>query len=132
MILVIGGSYQGKLEFILKKYGFCMEDVYNCNVNGNDVYSIESCYTAKVIYHYHELINKILEYQKDPLEITKDIFEKNPKVIIISNEIGYGIVPTEKFQRDYRENVGRVCCYIAEHSDTVIRVTAGIGKVIKG
>ena len=29
--------------------------------------------------------------------------------VVISNEIGYGIVPMDKFERRYRELTGRIC-----------------------
>ena len=52
-------------------------------------------------------------------------------LVIISDEIGYGLVPVDVFEREYREKSGRVNCYLAEKADQVIRVVCGIGSRIK-
>ena len=60
------------------------------------------------------------------------LYQKNPDILIISDEIGYGLVPLDPFEREWREQTGRVCCEIAARADMVLRVTAGIPLVIKG
>lgn len=57
---------------------------------------------------------------------------QNPDIILISNEIGYGIVPLDRFERDWREKTGRICCLAAQESRSVIRVLAGNPVYIKG
>ncbi|MFR1299013.1 MAG: bifunctional adenosylcobinamide kinase/adenosylcobinamide-phosphate guanylyltransferase [Blautia massiliensis (ex Durand et al. 2017)] len=34
-------------------------------------------------------------------------------MILVSEEVGYGIVPADAFERQYREAVGRVCTALA-------------------
>ena len=58
--------------------------------------------------------------------------KENPDVVIVTNELGYGVVPVDAFDRKYRETTGRVCTQAACQADTVIRVVCGIGQVIKG
>ena len=50
---------------------------------------------------------------------------------LVSQEVGYGVVPMDAFDRKYREAVGRVCTDLASKSKKVIRVVCGIGTVIK-
>ena len=52
-------------------------------------------------------------------------------VILVSDEVGYGVVPVDAFQRAYREAVGRTCTKLASFSRKVTRVVCGIGTVIK-
>ena len=52
-------------------------------------------------------------------------------VILVSEEVGYGIVPADAFERQYREAVGRVCTALAAKSSRVTRVVCGIGTVLK-
>ena len=59
------------------------------------------------------------------------LFLKNPDVILVSQEVGYGVVPVDAFDRKYREAVGRVCTKLAAYSHKVTRVVCGIGTVIK-
>ena len=51
--------------------------------------------------------------------------------ILVTDEIGYGIVPIDPFEREYREETGRICCLLAEKSEEVWRVCCGIGTRLK-
>ncbi len=57
--------------------------------------------------------------------------EKNPDVVIVTNELGYGIVPIDRFDREYRELDGRICTCLAARAQEVVRVVCGMGVVIK-
>lgn len=52
--------------------------------------------------------------------------------IVISTEIGGGVVPMDKAEREHRECAGRLACALAEKADVVIRVCCGIPQIIKG
>jgi adenosylcobinamide kinase/adenosylcobinamide-phosphate guanylyltransferase len=51
--------------------------------------------------------------------------------IIVSNEVGLGIVPQNKLARDYRDIAGRVNQKVAEKSDEVFFMVSGIPWRIK-
>ena len=61
----------------------------------------------------------------------EDFISKYNNLIIISDEIGNGIVPIDSFERDYRERTGRLLIELAKDADKVTRVFCGIGQVIK-
>ena len=129
MKLIIGGAYQGKLDYALQNYNINIKNVFESNedkllsdINKDDI---------KVIHNFHLFIKRCLEKSIDPLEEIKNCIKVNPDMIIISDEVGYGIVPMTKFDREYREMVGRICCYLAKEANEVIRVTCGIGRRIK-
>ena len=65
-------------------------------------------------------------------EIPARILKEGRQRIIITDEIGCGVVPADAFQREYRELAGRIACRIAAEASTVWQVTAGIGRCIKG
>ena len=50
--------------------------------------------------------------------------------VLVTDEIGCGIVPAEAFERLYREETGRLCCRIAGEAEEVWRVCCGIGMRI--
>ncbi len=54
-----------------------------------------------------------------------------PYVIIISNEVGYGIVPDNPLSRRFRDIAGCANQLIAREADSVFLVTAGIETKIK-
>ena len=57
--------------------------------------------------------------------------ETHPGCIIISDEIGNGIVPVNSFEREYRERTGRILVELAGRAEEVVRVICGIGQKIK-
>jgi adenosylcobinamide kinase/adenosylcobinamide-phosphate guanylyltransferase len=54
------------------------------------------------------------------------------QVILVSNEVGAGIVPENELARLYRDEAGRVNQQIAAAADRVIWMVAGIPVQIKG
>jgi adenosylcobinamide kinase/adenosylcobinamide-phosphate guanylyltransferase len=51
--------------------------------------------------------------------------------IIVSNEVGLGIVPANKLARDFRDTAGRVNQTVAGASDEVYFLVSGIPAKIK-
>lgn len=135
MIFVIGGEHQGKLDYVFDITEFKNEDILDClNIDVLKINDILKSNKA-IIYNFNNLIRELLkEYDDEGIvkEKVKDIFNNNSFSVIISNEIGYGIVPMDKFERRYRELTGRICCEIAKEAEQVHRVVCGIGTVIKG
>ena len=53
-------------------------------------------------------------------------------VVLVSNEVGTGIVPENKLARQYRDLAGAVNQTVAQHADKVVWMVAGIPVKIKG
>lgn len=67
------------------------------------------------------------------VEALVESMQKVPQsIIVVSNEVGSGIVPENKIARIYRDIAGIVNQRIAVCSDTVVLAIAGIPHVIKG
>lgn len=111
MELVIGGSFQGKYEWALSRHD--EKNIWNA---------------------FHLFVKENLACGKTADEIKKEIesrINKNPKLMIISDEIGCGIVPVTEADRNYREITGRLLCGIAEKAESVYRMTCGLVQKIK-
>ena len=125
MKLVVGGAFQGKFNFVNKQFPDVKEwlDGYTC--------SRSEIFACKGMVHFHDFIKRELKEGRSTEGLAEEIIEKNPDIIIVSNELGYGVVPVDPFDRKYREAVGRVCEILAAFSEEVYRVVCGIGTAIK-
>lgn len=124
MEMVIGGAFQGKASYAEKMYPEISW------VNGKEI-SREELFSAGGVIGFHEFIKKEMEAGISVTDLAEELIRKNPEVILVSDEVGYGVVPVDSFQRAYREAVGRVCTQLASGSRKVTRVVCGIGTVIK-
>ena len=79
------------------------------------------------------LYNKYIkmENDEDPDAYSQRLMRENPDLIVITDEIGCGIVPMDPFERAWREKTGRICISLAAFSRKVIRMNCGIAAVIK-
>ena len=53
-------------------------------------------------------------------------------VVVVSNEVGHGIVPDNALARRFREAQGHLNCALAAQADLAVLVTAGLPQVLKG
>lgn len=65
------------------------------------------------------------------LKIIACLKKKNVCAIIVSNEVGLGIVPLNKLARDFRDIAGSVNQIMARESDEVIFMVSGIPMKVK-
>lgn len=126
MKLIIGGAFQGKKEYAKQQFQIKEEDMRD----GAEV-SFEEIFHCRCLYHVHEWVKKGLQEGWDFQNLEEKIMDKNPGIILVTNELGYGVVPMDAFDRNYREATGRICTRLAAKSSQVIRVVCGIGTVIK-
>ncbi len=63
--------------------------------------------------------------------IIEEAVKKNLELIMVSNEVGMGLVPGNKLGRVYRDIAGRVNKYLAENADEVYITFAGYPLEIK-
>ena len=78
-------------------------------------------------------LDELENYIRDQIEKLLDAVKKtNLYFVIVSNEIGMGIVPANKLSRIYTDIIGRINQQIATHSDEVYFVVSGIPMKIKG
>ncbi len=119
MELIIGAKAQGKLDYAKKLYNISDFEVSDSLVSGK-----------KVINNLQKIVFNLSLEGSDAFEIITSFAEKND-CIFICDEVGSGVVPIEKSDRFYRDEVGKICCHLAEKSCKVHRVFCGIGSRIK-
>lgn len=126
MIFVTGGCFQGKQQWVLQN---CQVQPFR--VADGAVCSMEAIKSAGVLDHFHLLVRRWMQAGKIPADETEKILSDNSDIVIITDEIGSGIVPLDVKEREWREVHGRICCQLAGRADAVFRITAGIGQKIK-
>lgn len=143
MILIVGGGSQGKKAFAEQLLG-----------NGSPVRwtdgaraDWETFMKGQYCCNFHLLIRRVMsgaagfpgsgalcgpgsERQLEEY-VAAALVKGNPDRILVTDEIGYGIVPIDGFERRYREETGRICCLAAKEAAQVWRVCCGIGQRIK-
>ncbi|SHJ12394.1 adenosylcobinamide kinase /adenosylcobinamide-phosphate guanylyltransferase [Dethiosulfatibacter aminovorans DSM 17477] len=77
---------------------------------------------------YDVLESEILEDIENLLKISR---ENDKTIVIVTNELGMGIVPIDRISRMYRDIAGRINQNIASQADKVILAVSGIGVDIK-
>nr|WP_300036953.1 bifunctional adenosylcobinamide kinase/adenosylcobinamide-phosphate guanylyltransferase [uncultured Roseobacter sp.] len=64
--------------------------------------------------------------------LLRDIASCSASVIVVSNEVGHGIVPENALARQFREEQGRLNIALAAAADLAVLVTAGLPQVLRG
>lgn len=160
MEVYFGGAFQGKLEYVLEKKG-CLKVADGAGCSLKDIKEAQvlnhlHLYIKRLTYKEGAAYNTTVDdtitaddaitadttaddtitadttaKTMPAAEIINDIYEANPDIILICDEVGGGIVPLKKEDRIYREAVGRALCCAVKKSDRVERVMCGIGQCLK-
>lgn len=127
MNLYIGGCAQGKLSYVLRQTGISADQV----ADGAEGLAEVGRREVKIINHFHLLVKHLLTEGGDPETLAEDLLLRYPELILISDEVGNGIVPMTKEDREYRERLGRILCSLAVRAERVERIICGMGQRIK-
>ena len=154
MKLIIGGFAQNKLSYVLSRLEQNMEmnlppeqtilDAYllldetstgifaadSSDALQSDGFSeLLSGKDAVVVNHLHLIIQKTgsREHAEAWLRLLEEACAKEQtELIVICDELGCGVIPAEKKDRIWREDVGRILCSLAARAESVERIICGI------
>ena len=80
-------------------------------------------------------LSNLMHASMDPdacgIELAQCCSQLNGPVILVSNEVGQGIVPDNALARAFRDHAGRLHQRVAARADRVILITAGLPCVLK-
>ena len=129
MELYIGGFGQGKKEYVKGIYKDRKLKEYEKD-------QIEELFLKEekdpfLIDQFHLWIRKKLEEGQEVEKLTEELIKKYPDCIVISDEIGNGLVPIDAFEREYRDRTGRILIDLAKRSERVERIICGLGQRLK-
>lgn len=134
MKVYLGGTCQGKTDFVRAAYpeaeyffsptvSFLEQSVKKIQKNDTVIwdgfnFSIRK-ETSSDDFNLDETLMRILS------------LAENVEFIIVSDEVGNGIVPMDKNEREYREATGRILIELASRSEAVSRIICGMEQKIK-
>lgn len=120
MILIIGGAYQGKREFVCKEFSLTENDIYTC--------------TPGKIDFSKPCIADIQVFTRACSDATA-FFQQNRPLwqdkILIMEDIFCGVVPMGEENRTWRQNTGRLSQYLSREADRVSRIFCGLELRLK-
>lgn len=125
MEVYLGGRAQGKLDYVRGRYPEKGRIVFGESAG------VEDCLGAEIIEHFHLFVRGFGDGRDEAFEAVERILEGNPQVIILCDEIGCGIVPVEREEREYRELVGRIMGMVVSRAERVERLVCGLPQVLK-
>jgi len=120
MVLIIGGAYQGKLDFAKNCFGITQEDIHTCTAGQID-------FSKRCIYRIEEFAFG----HPDPVGWFQAHREDWQDSILICEDIFCGVVPMGAENRAWRQNTGRLCQYLAKEATQVSRIFCGLEQRLK-
>lgn len=126
MMLIIGGSHQGKLEFARARYGLADGEVFLCDADTDALDPSRRC----VAYVERWVLNR-LRAGADPEAEIEALLPALQGAVVIATDISSGVVPMDPLMRAWRETCGRVSARLAARSDEVWRLFCGLPQRLK-
>ena len=120
MILIIGGAYQGKLEFAKTAFGITDVDVFVCD-------SGEIDFSKRCICKIEEFTFA----NEDPIAYFEAHRQQWQDCVLICQDILCGVVPKGEENRKWRQNTGRLCQYLSREATQVSRIFCGLEQRLK-
>ena len=88
MEMIIGGAFQGKSDYAKEKHPEI------CWKNGGKLEEYQLM-KAEGVLDFQEFIRKELKAGHDVAGLAEKLAEGNPDIVVVSQEVGYGVVPMD-------------------------------------
>ena len=124
MILIIGGAYQGKLDFAKEAFGITDEDVFVCKDSEID-------FSKRCVYALEKFTLACVREGIDPASYLQEHREAWDDSIFICQDFFCGVVPMEAEARAWRQITGRLAQYLSQEADRVSRIFCGLEQRLK-
>jgi len=126
MILIIGGSYQGKLDFARQRFQLAEDEIQVCTEDTDALDFSRRC----IAYIDRFALNRVRSgfEPADALGTDPGLYKD---VVFIANDVSGGVVPIDPTLRAWREACGRMNLKLAKASDEVWRLFCGIPQRVK-
>lgn len=124
MKLIIGGAFQGKLDFAVAAFSLKDSDVFTCEGKEID-------FTKPCIDKLEEFTLACVQAGIEPLDYMKAHKADWENSILICQDIFCGVVPMGADMREWRQATGRMCQYLSKEAEQVSRIFCGLEQRLK-
>ena len=124
MVLIIGGAYQGKLDYAKAAFSIADDEVFACD-------GVEIDFSRRCIYRIEEFTLACVLENNDPTEYFRSHREMWKDSILICQDIFCGVVPLGAEIRAWRQATGRLCRYLSGEAAQVSRLFCGLEQRLK-
>jgi adenosyl cobinamide kinase/adenosyl cobinamide phosphate guanylyltransferase len=126
MILLIGGAYQGKLEYAKTNFRLSETDIYTCC---DDRAMID--FSKRCINRLEEFTLACVRNQINSVNYIREHREEWDNHILICQDIFCGVVPLGAEMRAWRNETGHLCQYLSREAKQVSRIFCGLEQRLK-
>lgn len=120
MILIVGGSYQGKLDYARSTFDLTDNDIFTCTDSQID-------FSKRCIDH----IERFTYANPDALDYFLAHRDQWKDSVLICQDIFCGVVPMGADMRAWRQATGRLCQYLSKEASQVSRIFCGLEQRLK-
>jgi adenosyl cobinamide kinase/adenosyl cobinamide phosphate guanylyltransferase len=144
VILVIGGAASGKRSYV-RSLGYADEQMADATLDERPVIynlqdMVDACLARTLARDSAKngrqqpsvSSGETLDISGETVTVSALLEPLLSKEVVICNEVGAGVIPVDRLEREGREAAGRLCNQLARQADRVVRLVAGIPVVIKG
>lgn len=124
MVLIIGGAYQGKLDFAKSAFGLTHSDIFTCTGGKID-------FSRRCVDRIEEFTFWCAEQGTDPVAYFREHREQWQGAILICEDLSSGVVPMGAQMRAWRQLNGLLCRYLAGEASRVSRLFCGLEERLK-
>ena len=126
MILITGGSCQGKLDFARERFQLADGDIFICGEDTAAPDLSKKCIARLDLF----ALNRV-RAGEEPADILRDSLAALGDRVLVTTDISCGVVPVDPVIRAWREACGRMNNLLAARADEVWRLFCGIPQRIK-
>lgn len=124
MVLIIGGAYQGKLDFAKNAFGLREDEIFTCTGGEID-------FSKRCIDHIEEFTFRCAQSGADAVAYFRSRREQWQDSILICGDISAGVVPMGAEMRAWRQMNGLLCRYLSGEANRVSRLFCGLEERLR-
>ena len=125
MTLIIGGAYQGKLDYARVQFGLLEADIFECTETTVPDTS------KRCLNHIERYLRYCVRNGEDPQKVLETWLAAQTEAVLICEDIFCGVVPVDAELRAWREACGRFTNLAAERAEAVVRIFCGLPQTLK-